>query len=68
MIVKFYTDSNRYKGFRNADYQNNFLELKDWLESGNYLVAKAEKITTIKRLREVLKEVPLINIITEKTS
>lgn len=67
MIVKLYSDSNRYKGFRNADYRNNFLELKSWLESGNYLVVRNEKITSVKRISELLKNVPSLEIITEKT-
>lgn len=67
MIVRLYSDSNKYCGWRNADYRNNFLELKSWLESGNYIVVKTEKITSVKRISKLLKNVPSLEIFTEKT-
>ena len=45
--IKFYTDSNRYKGCSKG---KDYLELRSWLLSGNYLVVDSKKVSTIKEL------------------
>jgi hypothetical protein len=67
MIVKFYTDSGKYRGFRNADYKNNFLELQSWIKSGNFLIVRGERVADTSRIREILKRAPDIRVIEGKT-
>jgi hypothetical protein len=56
ITVKFYTDTDRYTGSKKVDYKNNFLELKSWITSGNYIKVKDEKIDTVKSLSKILSE------------
>ena len=51
MKAKFYTDSNRYKGYCKLN-DSNYLELRSWLLSGNYLVVDSKKVSTIEELNK----------------
>jgi len=54
MRAKFYTDSNRYKGYSEVN-DSTYLELRSWLLSGNYLVINNEKVSTVKKLNKIFK-------------
>jgi len=49
MRAKFYTNTGRYKGYCKLN-DSNYLELRSWLLSGNYLVVDSKKVSTIKEL------------------
>lgn len=61
ITVKFYTDTDRYTGFEKVDYKNNFLELKSWIDSDNYLKVKDVKIDTVNKLRKLFLEQERMN-------
>lgn len=52
MKIKFYTDSNRYRGYSKG---KDYLELRSWILSGNYLVVDSKKVSTMKELKKYLK-------------
>lgn len=61
ITVKFYTDTDRYTGSEKVDYKNNFLELKSWIDSDNYLKVKDVKIDTVNKLRKLFLEQERMN-------
>ena len=48
--IKFYTDSNQYRGYSKG---RDYLELRSWILSGNYLVVDNKKVSTIKKLNKI---------------
>ena len=42
--IKYYTDNNKYMGW-NKYCKANFLEMNNWLNSGNYVIINGIKYT-----------------------
>jgi len=53
MSVRFYTNTERYMGYCKLN-DSNYLELRSWLLSGNYLVVDSKKVSTVDQLNEII--------------
>lgn len=54
MKARFYTNTERYMGYCQVS-DLNYLELRSWLLSGNYLVIGDEIVQTTDQLDEIFK-------------
>ena len=53
--IKFYNQQGYYLGWKKFTVQNVFLELKNWIRSGNYAYIGILKINSIKQV-ETLRD------------
>jgi lysine/ornithine N-monooxygenase len=56
--IRYYTDTNKYIGWKKYDFQKHYLEYRNWIKSGNRLEIKHEnermcKVINIHTLEEL---------------
>ena len=52
--IKFYTDNNKYMGWvKKREYKRQFLSLKSWIISGNYIVYNKQIINKVNHILNI---------------
>ena len=54
--IKFYTDTGKFIAWKKwKSCQENYLELRSWILSGNSLVVKGKAISTMQGLKSIVR-------------